>query len=126
MQTAWTVANVTRDGAVLALQARDAATVWRRMVGLLNRKSLPAGEGLWLRPCNSIHSIGMRFAFDAVFLDRNFRVVHLIESMAAWRFSRLVWQAASVLELPAQTIRATNTQLGDYLIFTPREGEAAS
>ena len=118
MKTSWVVTNLTRQ-APLATHAQAACTMASRVIGLLGRTGLAAGEGLWIKPCNSIHSLGMRFAFDALFLDKELRVVHLIESMAPWRVSSLVWKANSVLELPAGTIAQTGTQLTDQLSITP-------
>jgi uncharacterized membrane protein (UPF0127 family) len=74
---------------------------------------LAQGDGLWIVPCNSIHSIGMRFIFDAVFLDQNLRVVHLVREMKPWRISKMVLAAHSVLELPPGLIAATGTEMGD-------------
>ena len=69
--------NVTR-GVTLASRARVADTLLTRVVGLLRDRGLADGDGLWIVPCNSIHSIAMKFDFDAVFLDRDLRVVHLM------------------------------------------------
>jgi hypothetical protein len=80
---------------------------------LLGDKTLEYGDGMWIKPCNSIHSIGMRFNFDAIFLDKNLRVVHLVHEMKPWRVSKMVFPAHSVLELPAGMIFQTATELGD-------------
>jgi uncharacterized membrane protein (UPF0127 family) len=109
-----TAINVTR-GASLADCARVAENPWTRLVGLLRDKSLAQGDGLWIVPCNSIHSFFMRFIFDAVFLDKDLRVVHLMSEMKPWRISKMVFSAHSVLELPPGTIAATQTQMGDQL-----------
>jgi len=86
-----------------------------RLVGLLRDKILAEGDGLWIVPCNSIHSIGMKFEFDAIFLDKNLRVVHLMREMKPWRISKLVFAAHSVLEVPAGLIARTATEVGDTL-----------
>ncbi len=106
--------NVTR-GTRLAEAARVADNLPRRVIGLLLDKELAHGHGLWIVPCNSIHSFGMRFVFDAVFLDKDLRVVHLMHEMKPWRTSKIVFAAHGVLELPAGVIAATATQLGDQL-----------
>ncbi len=107
-----TAINTTR-GVNLTDRGRVADTFLTRLVGLLRDQHLEPGDGLWITPCNSIHSIGMKFVFDAVFLDKNLKVVHLMSDMKAWRASPMVWSAHSVLELPAGTILRTATQLGD-------------
>jgi uncharacterized membrane protein (UPF0127 family) len=68
---------------------------------------------LLIEPCHSIHSFGMAYRFDALFLTRDGRVAHLISEMKPARISRHVFSARAVLELPAGTIRASGTQLGD-------------
>jgi uncharacterized membrane protein (UPF0127 family) len=108
------VRNATR-GTLLAERARRADNVWTRGVGLLGQRGLPAGEGLWIEPCQSIHSFFMRFRFDAAFLDREGRVVHLVHEMAPQRATRFVRLARAVLELPAGTLRASGTEIGDRL-----------
>jgi uncharacterized membrane protein (UPF0127 family) len=107
-----TAINVTR-GVRLTECGRVADTFYTRLVGLLRDKTLEYGDGMWIVPCNSIHSIGMRFKFDAIFLDKNLRVVHLVREMKPWRISKMVFSAHSVLELPAGLISQTATELGD-------------
>ena len=107
-----TAINVTRD-VRLAECGRVADSFLTRLVGLLCDKTLEFGDGLWIKHCNSIHSIGMRFKFDAVFLDKNLRVVHLVREMKPWRISKMAFSARSVLELPAGLISQTATELGD-------------
>ena len=55
--------------------------MWARARGLLGTNSLPSGEGLLIEHCSSIHSFWMRYAFDAIFLDRQGRVIHVIHAM---------------------------------------------
>jgi len=107
-----TAINVTR-GVNLTERGRIADTFLTRLVGLLRDKRLASGDGLWIQHCNSIHSIGMHFIFDAIFLDKNLRVVHLVREMKPWRASKIVLSADSVLELPAGLIAQSATELGD-------------
>jgi len=104
--------NLTR-GVRLTECARVADGFYTRLVGLLRDRQLEHGNGLWIIPCNSIHSIGMKFIFDAVFLDKDLRVVHLMSEMKPWRISKMVFSAHSVLEIPAGIISQTATELGD-------------
>ena len=107
-----TAINVTR-GVHVTECGRIADTFLTRLFGLLRERSLEYGDGLWIMPCNSIHSIGMKFKFDAIFLDKDLRVVHLVPEMKPGRISRMVLAAKSVLEVPAGHIFHTATELGD-------------
>lgn len=110
------VVNTSRDVSV-ARNVIAARTLWARSKGLLGRKTLNAGEGLWLDPCSGIHTFGMAFPIDAAFLDKDCTVVHLVRNMAPLRFSRYVFKARSVLELPSGTLLETGTSVGDTLVF---------
>jgi len=107
-----TALNVTRR-VTLATHVRVADTSLERGTGLLKDTGLAEGHGLWIIPCNSIHSFGMKFIFDAIFLDHDLRVVHLVREMKPWRISKIKFGAKSVLELPAGIIAASGTELGD-------------
>jgi uncharacterized protein len=106
--------NRTRN-AILVERGTIAASMWTRMRGLLGHAPLLTGEGLLLKGEKAIHSIGMSFAIDALFLDRNGRVIYLMPLMLPMRTSPMVWQAQDVLELPAGRIDATGTALGDEI-----------
>lgn len=108
------VTNETR-GSILVTAGHLADNPIKRIIGLLRHTKLDAGDGLLILPCNSIHSFFMRFRFDAVFLSREGEVVHLIEDMAPWGISKMVFRAQSVLELPSGVIAQTTTRLGDKL-----------
>ncbi len=108
--------NITKNIS-LAKEVEVADSVRGRIKGLLGRRSLPAGTGLLLKPCNSIHSCFMRFDFDAVFISDSLKVVYMIEKMRSFRISPVVRQAGMVLELPAGTILKTGTEIGDRLLF---------
>lgn len=107
------VRNVTR-GTVLATQLEIAGTAAARNKGLLGRKCLLPGEGLWIVPCESVHTFFMRFSIDLVYLDRQLRVKKVRHSVGAWRLSACL-TAHSVLELPAGSVRETGTERGDRL-----------
>ena len=97
----------------LADRTRVANTMASRMVGLLRTKSLANGEGLWIEPCNQIHTWFMRFTIDALFLDKEGKVVKAVERMKPWKLTGIAFGARGVLELPAGTIAATGTKVGD-------------
>jgi len=88
-----------------------------RMIGLLGKRKLNKGEGLYIIPCNSIHSFFMKFKFDVIFINKKNKIVYLIEDMPAWRASKICFSANSVIELPSGVIKETKTNIGDILEF---------
>lgn len=110
------VYNKTRES-FLATEARVADGYFSRLVGLLGktRRWSRPGRGLWIVPSHGVHTIGMLFSIDVVFLDREKHVVHIEEYMRPFRISRVILKAASVLEFPLHTVFRTGTQVGDQL-----------
>jgi hypothetical protein len=118
-------------GTELARQVAVADTTWKRLVGLLDRSALGPDEGLWIYPCSAVHTWGMRFPIDAVFLEkltplpeadargRRCRVRRIYHRLAPWRLTGLVWKAESVLELAAGTAREKGIEAGDELEIRP-------
>lgn len=92
-----------------------------RMRGLLGRKQLLEGEGIFLAPCNSIHMFFMSFPIDAVFLGPEGRVLRIYESIQPWRMTRLVRGSRAVLEIQAGRCREYGVQEGTELCFIPLE-----
>jgi hypothetical protein len=90
----------------------------KRRKGLLGRETLSAGEGLWIVPCESVHTFGMRFPIDLVYLDRDKRVKKIRSDVPPWRMS-VCLSAHSILELASGSIRRTGTKPGDMLEFSP-------
>ena len=108
--------DIARTGVSLGDRIRVADTFLTRLIGLLRTPHLDAGQGLLIRPCRSVHMFGMRYAIDAVFLDVNHTVCHLLPGLGPWRVSPVVWQAIAVLELPAGAIARNGLQVGDILV----------
>ena len=98
---------------------RIANTPWARMKGLLGTRQLHPDEGLWIRPSNQVHTVGMRYALDLVFLDGDDRVVALQQHLAPGRISRKVRGAHSILELPAGAIERLDVAEGARLLPEP-------
>lgn len=109
------VFNRTR-GFQVSAQAVRAATFSSRLLGLIPRRSLGEEEALWLEPCAMIHMCFMSFPIDAVFLDRDLKVLRVLEHLGTWRFSPWVPGARGVLELPAGRAAARVSE-GDVLEF---------
>ena len=108
--------NRTRR-AYLATTLDVADTHWSRLKGLTLKpeSAFRPGQGLWIRPSRGVHTLGMRFSIDVVYLDKDQRVVHLEKQLKPWRVAPVRLQTASVLELPANTLDPTGTMLGDEL-----------
>ena len=88
----------------------------KRRTGLLRHSQLAPGEGLWIVPCEGVHTFGMKFAIDVVFLDRKKQILKIRKNMPVRRLS-VCLRAHSVLELPAGMIDETGTTTGDLLEF---------
>lgn len=95
-----------------------AETFLDRLKGLLGKESLSSGKGMWIRPCKGIHTFGMRFPIDAVFLDKGNKVVALCRNLRPNHMTSVHFNAASVLELPTGAIDSTSTAVGDTLEFS--------
>lgn len=104
-------------GKELARDVTVASSLTARMRGLLGRSSLPEGHGLLIVPCKGIHTFFMGFAIDAVFLDRDKRVVALYRSLRPNRITRVYPAAVSVLELPGGTLDS-EAAVGDVIDFS--------
>jgi uncharacterized membrane protein (UPF0127 family) len=91
-----------------------ARSFFRRLKGLLGTTHLSQGEGLFIQPCNSVHSFFMCYPIDVLFLDSSSIVVKVVENMAAGRVAA-ARASSSVLELPAGTVASTKTEIGDQL-----------
>lgn len=85
-----------------------------RRTGLLGRKSLGPGQGLWIVPCEGIHTFFMGFSIDVVYVDRKRRVCKTVPSLRPWRLS-VCLPAHSVVELAAGSIATSGTRKGDQL-----------
>ena len=113
------VRNQSR-GTMLADRAEIANTSRLRKTGLLKHEHLEHGEGLWITPCEGVHTAGMKFPIDVLFLNKKRKVVKIRPAMPRWRLA-LCLTAHSVLELPTGTAAATNTTAGDQLELEPYE-----
>jgi uncharacterized membrane protein (UPF0127 family) len=109
------IRNQTRN-TVVADCAHVADTSAARRTGLLKHERLDEGAGLWIVPCESVHTFFMKFPIDLVYLDERHKVCKVRGAVAPWRISACL-TAHSVLELPSGTAARTRTQPGDQLVF---------
>jgi uncharacterized protein len=108
--------NRTRQ-AYLATQLSVAATHWSRFRGLMctDADNFASGSGLWIVPCHGVHTFAMNFPIDVVYLDPDKMVVHVASNLRPWRMAPVSMRAASVLELPADTLKSSGTSVGDQI-----------
>ena len=114
------VYNKTRETFV-ATEALLADSYLRRLVGLLGktRRWAQLGRGLWIVPSRGVHTIGMLFPIDLIFIGRDKEVVYVEEYVRPFRISKVSLKATSVLELPPHTIYRSGTKIGDQLEIAP-------
>jgi uncharacterized membrane protein (UPF0127 family) len=110
--------NLTR-GKVLAERARVAETPGSRRRGLLGTSSLPDGQGLVIVPCRQVHTFGMRYPIDVVFVDESWAVRRVVSRLRPGRISPLVLASRAALELPAGKAEETGTAKGDLVDARP-------
>jgi len=111
--------QVERTQRPVAVEARIARSWRSRLIGLLGRPALAEGEALVFPRCRSIHTIGMRVPIDAIFIDRDWRVVSLNTSLVPWRIVLPVWEAWGVIETNQGAVARTGVAVGDQLTLTP-------
>lgn len=105
------------SGRVLAEKLEVPRTGFGRGLGLMFRRGLAPGGGMWIRPCNGIHMFFMRFAIDAVFVDSGDNVRKVYRHLKPWRVVPLVWGAKGVVELPAGACDGLDLPRGEPLRF---------
>jgi uncharacterized membrane protein (UPF0127 family) len=103
----------------LAEDARLANRYWSRLVGLLSRSHLSAGEGLVLAPGNAIHTLFMRMAIDVIFVDKDGEVVKTAVNVRPFRVVLCPLRTRYTVELPVGVIEQTATAVGDRIEFFP-------
>ena len=118
MGSSYKIVNLSRD-ITLSDNAVIADTLSARIKGLLGRKKLGEGEALVIKPCNSVHNFFMRFSIDLLFVDRQDRIVKIVQAMPPFRLSSISLNASYVIELPAGIISSTQTKIGDRIRLIP-------
>jgi uncharacterized membrane protein (UPF0127 family) len=110
------VYNLTRE-CFLSLGVTPADTIFSRLKGLIGRLKMRSDEGLWVVPSSGVHTWGVLFPLDLIYLDENLRVIYVTEHFPRFKVAPLRIRAASVLELPTHTIYSSQTQSGDQLVI---------
>lgn len=104
------------DGTIVAERVELAWDFVGRLRGLMGRSSIEPGDGVWLRPCSSIHMMFVRFPIDVVFLDQGDRVLKVAPSVRPWIGVAGCLGAESALELAAGEAERRGVRIGDKLV----------
>lgn len=116
----------TTKGHCLGDQISMADTSLRRLVGLLGKRSLAPGSGLFIVPSQAIHTVGMAFPIDVIFVDDRYNVLGVREAVRPFRVTRVFWKAYGVLELPVGTISSSRTEVGDQITVNSAASKQAA
>jgi uncharacterized protein len=110
------IANITKH-TILARQARVADSFFSRLKGLLGSDALPADTALVIRPCNSVHTFGMRYPIDVIFANAEHRVIKTVTGMGPGKVA-FCRSGRYTVELPAGTLDRDGTEAGDQLALS--------
>ena len=99
---------------IIAHHSVLADTFYRRLKGLLGTTALPHGEGFIIKPCSSVHTFGMKYSIDVLFVDKNHKIIKKNENMRPGQVS-MAFGSSYVIELPAGTIGQTECMIGDEI-----------
>ena len=100
------MAALYHNDTVLIPSIEVADSFWSRAIGLMGRRDLAAGHGVWIQPCASIHTLFMRFPLDVIFLNTELRVVKVVPHLAPWRMAWGGRGTRSVVEVHSGTLAA--------------------
>lgn len=103
---------------IVALDLKEATGFFPRLKGLIGKSELAADEGLWMARCRAIHTFGMRFAIDVVFLDGDLMVKKVVKGLRPFHPISCCLSAKNVLELPVGAIERAKIQVGDRIEIT--------
>ena len=112
--------KLLKNNIIIAQNVQKADSFIKKTIGLLNRKSLSFDEVLVLEKCNSIHSFGMKFDFDAIYLDNDNKVIRVIENIKPNRIMPIVFRAKKVIEATSGFIQKNNIKIGEQLVFVEK------
>lgn len=121
MKTQYCAFNITKQS-FINLGVTVAGTPFARLRGLLGKMRMRSDEAVWVVPSHGVHTIGLLFPIDVLYLDANQKVIYAIENLGRMRIPPVRWNCASVLQLPVRGIFDSGTQVGDQLMIgTPAD-----
>lgn len=107
--------NLRRGDHILSQNILEADGFRLRLMGLMFKSDIPAEQGLWIKPCNWIHTFFMRIPIDVVYLNRQMQVVHIQKNLIPWKLGSPIWKAHSLIEFPAGSPVTSQLQNGDQI-----------
>lgn len=105
------------NGRLVAVDLRFATNMINRARGLLGTNRLSPGSGLVIEPARQVHTIGMRYPIDVVFVAEDWTAVHIVQTMKPWRVTRWVRRSRRAVELPAGA--SADMEVGEKLVLRP-------
>jgi uncharacterized membrane protein (UPF0127 family) len=120
-----TVTNTNRN-TVVGDKIEVADTSFTRLFGLLGRRNLDTGRGLWIKPSSGVHTLGMFIPIDVIGLDKQLRVIRIWPNLVPWRLTSVSFKMHSVIELPTGRIQQCDTHVGDLLDIQQFQAEAVA
>ena len=109
--------RILKDGQIIAEEVSIADSFFARMTGLLLHRELPESQGMLIIPCKQVHTLGMKFSIDVVFLSEENQVLGICDSMSPGKISGYIRKAARVLELKAGVAEKNAIKINDHLVM---------
>lgn len=116
MKSGTVAASGEAASAIMLEQVWQAESVWERGRGLLGRAPLDWGQGFWIEPCSSVHTIGMGYPLDLAFLDAQGVIRKLVRDVRPWRMAS-AWHARTTLEMRSGQLDRCAWRVGDRLTW---------
>lgn len=110
-------AGKNREKELIVSEVIEARGFFGKLTGLITRKKLKSFQGFLIKGCNSIHTAGMRYSIDAIFMDKNTRVIKIYSNMKPFKVTPFIKDAFSVLEVRAGVVGKTSLKTGDSVNF---------
>lgn len=107
--------SILKDDQILFDEIKVADRFFSRLVGLLRTAGLTKNQGLLLKKCNQVHTIGMKFVIDAIFLAKEGDILHMEQEMAPGQVSRQIKKAYWVLELKSGSCKQLQLEINQRL-----------
>ena len=106
--------NLSKENMLLD-NVKIADSFFTRLKGLLGEPGLEPGEGIVIKPCNSIHTLGMKFPIDVAFVNKDNMVIHIMDNIPKGKMSSIIKGAKYVIEARAGEFKARNLEVGDVI-----------